>query len=460
MPKQLSRKFYDPTITLEVPSEINCQGCITGNVTSDGVCPVEGADVFFSSSLPNSVSFDPNPAITDNNGEYSSMVTVAPPLSGTVITIIASTEVDNIPISTTEFTIVSCEIEAETVYVTNSLSNNVTAIDGQNNTPITTLPVQTLPQRVLVTPDGEFAYVANAASASVSVIRVSDNTLVGNPITTGGGSANLVATPDSRFVYVYNVEAKTVSVITVSDNPSVIKNIDVGEGTGGPIPFKNIAITPNGQFVYVANTPDSTVSVIQTSNNVVIKTIPVPNFPLSIASTPDSKFVYVVSSNGAITVIETSNQTIFDTIFNPAPNPQNLAITPNGEFLYVIGNSQFVEAFRISDNTRIANIELSRANFSLDIVISPLSDFVYVIANQNFLPFGSFNVIDVASNTVIKQVQLGVSPRQIAINTDGSRVYVSNADPDNVEVIQTSNNELIANIPAGGNGAQGIAVTP
>ncbi|NDI33852.1 beta-propeller fold lactonase family protein [Chengkuizengella sediminis] len=458
MPKHHSKKCCDPTITLEVPSEINCQGCITGKVTSDGVCPVEGAEVFFSSSLPNSVSFDPNPAITNNNGEYSSMVTVAPPLLGTVITIIASTEVDNTPISDTEFTIVSCERVADTVYVTNEFSNNVTAIDGQNNTPITTLPAQNAPFRVAITPDRRFAYVANLNSASVSVIRVSDNTIVGGPISTGGGSQNLVISPDSAFVYVYNIDASTVSVIRVSDN-MVIQCIEVGKGSRGNT-FRNIAITTDGQLVYVANTQDSTISVIQTSNNVVIKTISVPNVPLSIASTPDSKFVYVVSSNGSITVIETSNQTIFDTISTPAPNPQNLSITPSGEFLYVIGNSQFVEAFRISDNTRIATIELSRANFGLDIVISPSSDFVYVISNQVFLAFGSFNVIDVASNTVIKQVQLGVAPRQMAINTDGSRVYVANANPDNVEVIQTSNNELIATIPAEGNGAQGIAVTP
>ncbi|WP_214484762.1 beta-propeller fold lactonase family protein [Bacillus sp. SM2101] len=457
MTKQLSEKCCNPTITLIVPCEIKCQAVISGKVTSNGVCPVEGAKVCLSSSLPGIVNFDPNPTITDDNGEYISMVTVTPPLLGTVVTIIASAEVNNVPISITEFTVVSCQQTFETVYVTNEFSNNITIIDGQENMPITTLPVQNTPFRVAITQDRSFAYVANLNSGSVSVIRISDNTLVGDPISTGGGSQNLVITPDSAFVYVYNIDASTVSVIEVSEN-RVVQCISVGKGSRANT-YNNIAITPDGQFVYIANTQDSTISVIQTSNNVVIKTISVPNSPLSITSTPNSQFVYVVSPFGTITVIETSNQTILDTINTPVPNPQNLVITPSGEFLYVIGGSQFVEAFRIADNMRIASIELSRANFSLDIVISPSSDFVYVIANQVFSPFGSINVIDITSNTVIKQVQLGNAPQQLAINTDGSRVYVSNANPDSVEVFQTSNNELIAKIPGGGNGAQGIAVT-
>ncbi|WP_335871271.1 beta-propeller fold lactonase family protein [Bacillus sp. 2205SS5-2] len=453
------KTWNGPNITFEVSTEIDCQGNVTGCVTSDGECPVSGVEVFFSSSIPDRISFNPNPATTDENGQFSSMVTVQLLTSSTVATFLASTTVDNTPISDTEFTTVGCQVPAETVYVTNLLSNNVTAINGQTNTVIKTLSVQSSPARVIVTPDGKFAFVANVTAGSVSVIRVSDNTLVGDPIPTGARPVNLVSSPDSQFVYVYNATAKTVSVIEVSDTPSVIKNIDVGEGTGGPIPFKNIVITPNGQFVYVANTLDSTISIIRTSDNLVIKTIAVQNVPLSIVSSPDSKRVYVVISNGTLTVIDTESQTVILDITSVISS-QNLAITPNGEFIYVIGSTQFVGVIRTSDNTKIAEFQLSKANFALDIVASPNSDFVYIIANQNFVAFGSYNVINVSTNTVMKQTQLGVNPQQMAINTDGSRLYVSNGDPDNVEVIQTSDNEVIANIFATGNGAQGIAVTP
>jgi YVTN family beta-propeller protein len=103
-------------------------------------------------------------------------------------------------------------------------------------------------------------------------------------------------------------------------------------------------------------------------------------------------------------------------------------------------------------------VELQRADFATDVVSSPFSDFIYVAANQQFEPHGTLNVIDVASNTVIKQVDLGNQPLGLAINADGSRVYVS--DDSNVEVIQTSDNTLLATVPTGAKQAWGIAVTP
>ncbi len=129
-------------------------------------------------------------------------------------------------------------------------------------------------------------------------------------------------------------------------------------------------------------------------------------------------------------------------------------------FKYIIGNSQFINVIRISDNSNFTNIELTRANFGTDIVISPSLDFVYITSNQVFESFGALNVIDVASNKVIKQLSLADSPERLAINTGGSRMYVSNSNPDIVEVIQTSDNTLLTSVNAGGNGALAIAVTP
>ncbi|WP_432664405.1 hypothetical protein R9X47_28245 [Wukongibacter baidiensis] len=445
-----------PTISLEVPMEINCQGSISGLVTSDGVSPVEGAQVSFASSEPNSISFDPNPAVTNENGEYTSSVTVTTSTVATVVTFVASTEVNNTPISDTQFTVAGCTAIPETIYVANQGSDNASAIDGQSNTLITSFPVQRFPLNLAITPDGNFVYIANFNSASVTVVRVSDNTVI-DTVNVQGGSQNLVITPDSQFVYVYNIDARTVSVIRVSDN-TVIETIGMGKGNRANV-YRNITITPNGQFVYVTNTSDSTVSVIRTSDNTVIKTIDVDTSPLSVASTPDSAFVYVVTAFGAVNVIRTSDQTISDTV-NLGLNPQNLAITPDGAFVYVIGNTQFINVIRTSDNSNFANIELTRANFETDIVISPSSDFVYVTSNQVFEAFGALNVIDVASNKVIKQLSLANSPQRLAINTDGSRVYVSNSNPDIVEVIQTSDNTLVTSVNAGGNGGVAISVTP
>jgi YVTN family beta-propeller protein len=348
------------------------------------------------------------------------------------------------------------ETPVETVYVANKLSNNVTAIDAQSNTAITTLPVQRTPLRVVVSRDGAFAYVPNFNSKSVSVVRVSDNALI-DTVQVQAGPHHLAVTSAGDFVYVYNINASTVSVVRTFDR-TVIETIPVGKGDAVAT-YSNIAITPDDRFIYVANTLDNTVSVIQTSDNTVIETIPVAAAPLSIASAPDGEHVYVVSATGhRVAVIQTSDQTVVKTISLPDVIPQTLAVTPDGAFVYVVGNSQFVEVIQTSDNSLIGQVELQRANFATDVVSSPFSDFIYVAANQTFLAFGTLNVIDVASNTVIKQIDIGSMPQKLAINASGSRVYVS--DGSTVDVIQTSDNTLLATVPTGGQDAQGIAVTP
>ncbi|NDI33152.1 YncE family protein [Chengkuizengella sediminis] len=447
-----------PSITLNLPQQVTCQGTLTGTVTNNGF-PVEGAEVTLTSSEPSDVSFDPNPAITDENGDYTSSMTIAPDTPSTAILVIASTEVDNILISATDFTVGSCPAIMETIYITNQFTDNFSAIDGETNTRITTEDTQSKPFRVAVTPDGQYAYITNLNSASVTVVRVSDNTVI-DKVNVQGGSQNLVISPDGQFVYVYNIDAPSVSVIRVADN-KLIENIPVEEGSRQNT-FNNIDITTDGRFVYVTNTNASTVSVIKTSDNSV-QTIIAPEFPVAVAAgEPNSEFVYVLSDDRIISVISTSTQSIVDTIDLEVETPSllNLIITPDGKFLYVIGNAQFVDVVRTSDNTFVSSIELPNANFSTDLVASLSSEFVYVTANQSLEPFGTLNVIEVASNSLIAQVEVENSPQQVTVNSSGTRVYVSNSDPDSVDVIQTSDNTLIAKVAAGGNGGQGIAVTP
>ncbi|MDV2580739.1 hypothetical protein [Alkalibacillus haloalkaliphilus] len=65
------------TITIEAPSLITCEGEITGTVTCHGD-PVEGAIVEFN-NFPIVGEFDPNPAITNASGNYSTTITIPKP---------------------------------------------------------------------------------------------------------------------------------------------------------------------------------------------------------------------------------------------------------------------------------------------------------------------------------------------------------------------------------------------
>ncbi|ELK46726.1 hypothetical protein [Halobacillus sp. BAB-2008] len=63
-------------LTLNVPEVITCQAVITGTLTCAETTPVEGAEVFFSDFPEDTVTYDPNPAVTDVNGDFTTTVTV------------------------------------------------------------------------------------------------------------------------------------------------------------------------------------------------------------------------------------------------------------------------------------------------------------------------------------------------------------------------------------------------
>jgi len=63
-------------------------------------------------------------------------------------------------------------------YTANAAANTVSVIDTATHTVIATVPVGMVPHGVAITPDGQFAYVGNEYSSTVSVIDTASNTIV------------------------------------------------------------------------------------------------------------------------------------------------------------------------------------------------------------------------------------------------------------------------------------------
>ncbi|MGP4070096.1 hypothetical protein [Halobacillus sp. B29] len=81
------------SLTINVPQLITCDAVITGNVNCGGI-PVQGAEIFFSDFPEDVVFYDPNPAISDVNGDFSTTVTVLPGTPLVSIDVNATTEVE------------------------------------------------------------------------------------------------------------------------------------------------------------------------------------------------------------------------------------------------------------------------------------------------------------------------------------------------------------------------------
>ncbi len=65
--------------------------------------------------------------------------------------------------------------------------------------------------------------------------------------------------------------------------------------------------------------------------------------------------------------------------------------------------------------------------------------------------YGNVSVIDTATNTVVATVRVGLNPFGIAVNPDGTRVYVANGDDKSLSVINTATNSVIDTVDLGTN---------
>jgi YVTN family beta-propeller protein len=199
------------------------------------------------------------------------------------------------------------------------------------------------PVGIAITPNGKRAYFASRGSATVSMIDIATNLVIGPPIKVGieGESADrgVAITPDGSRVYVARFGDDLVSVIDTATNTLVGAPIPVGDGP------RELAVTPDGKRIYVTDFNDSatgnSVSVIDTATNTVVGApIPVGKNPRGIAITPDGSRAYVANNeDGTVSVIDTATNTVIGSPIPAGTNPVGVAVTPDGSRALVADES-------------------------------------------------------------------------------------------------------------------------
>jgi YVTN family beta-propeller protein len=295
--------------------------------------------------------------------------------------------------------------------------DSVSVIDLKTNAVIKTISDASFnePYTVTINAAGTKAYVTNSNGATVTIIDIATNTVIG-VINGFDGPSGFVITPDGNTAYVNNYggpilgsgNGKTVSVVNLNTNAII------GEITVGLAPA-SLAITPDGKSVYTINYVDGnpgtgTMSIIQTSTNTVVGMIHGFSGPFSIVITPNGKFAYVTnfgSNNfspvGTTVSVVNLKLNIISTTIKLGTQPSGIALTPDGRLAYVT----------------IYNTLYLGPNFTV------LTSGVGVV-----------NIIDTCTNKVLsQQFVVGASPANIAISPNGKRAYVTNYRSNTVSVI-------------------------
>lgn len=125
-------------------------------------------------------------------------------------------------------------------YVSLRDENMVAVIDTARKEVVGKVAVGRNPIQVFATPDSRYVYVANQGSEAqpadtVSVIDAAAGSIV-KTIKTGAGAHGVVVSHDGQFAFVTNIVDGTVSVIDVAEQ-AVIKTFKVGDGPNG-VTFK------------------------------------------------------------------------------------------------------------------------------------------------------------------------------------------------------------------------------
>lgn len=215
-------------------------------------------------------------------------------------------------------------------------------------------------------------------------------------------------------------------------------------------------------YLYIPS--NGNISVIDTSTNTVVASIPVEGILLGdvVVNSAGTK-AYVnnmgASANnwaGSVTAIDTTtNNTssiplLTSYPYGPALGPGNIALNSDGTKAYVpIGTGSttglpcYVFVIDLSTKSVIDAIQVTDTDSPHGIVVSPDGAKIYV---------GTYNgvlVIDTSSNTVIDTIMAGQTPSPSAINSSGTKLYITNPSwsyGDTVTIVDTSTKKIVATV--------------
>jgi len=212
------------------------------------------------------------------------------------------------------------------VLATSSANDTVFAIDSKTGE-IMTFQVGKTPKGVKIRPDGNFAFVANEGSDSVTVIDLVLR-LIHKEIPIGKNPHNIIFHPTEDLAFVTLQGDNMVAVIDAKKF-EIISLIPV---EGFP---HNLDISPDGKFLYVTNVATDDVAVINLENQQIIKRIPVSAGHHGIDVSPDGSRVYVSGiGDSVISIIDTQSLDVIKQI-NVGKGPHGIRTSSDGSLLYV-----------------------------------------------------------------------------------------------------------------------------
>jgi DNA-binding beta-propeller fold protein YncE len=158
------------------------------------------------------------------------------------------------------------------------------------------------PQIAAIAPDGEWAYVSDAATGYLTVIELAKREIV-DRVFVGGGAHHLAVSPDGSRTWVALGETATTIVILNTSNPRAPRLI----GRFRPrVAAHDLAFAPDGRSVWVSSASAPYVSVLNPHSGKLLARVPAGVGPQHVTFIPFGKLRAVITS-GYGSMVETVN---------------------------------------------------------------------------------------------------------------------------------------------------------
>lgn len=237
--------------------------------------------------------------------------------------------------------------------------------------------------------------------------------------------------------------AAIVAVPTGAVADGAIEDFTVGDDPRG------VVFSSDGEFAYIANAGADTVSKVDADTRTIVDTAAVGEEPINLALRPGSNELWVTSfATSTVSIIDlTTFNTVTTTVGSGGFRPYSIAFSPDGAFAFVVNYAASLIA-KIDTTTRMIVDSVTYTDyFPEGIALNADGSALYVSMTSQ----GTVVKLSTATLDELTTITVGTFPVDVVLSPDGTQLWVTNnASPaGSISVISTATDTVIDTIPTG-----------
>jgi YVTN family beta-propeller protein len=225
----------------------------------------------------------------------------------------------------------------------------------------------------------------------------------------GFSPADVVANAQGTLAYVTSVDGQQVTIVNL---PAMTVAATITDQT-----TTRVLLSPDGSLLYVAR--EGGVDVFSTSTKSLVASLAISSLVNGMALSADGSTLWVSTTfSGQLFRVNTSTMTVTASV-TLGGTPQEVVYHAGSGNVYVANESGWVDVVNGTDLTRVTRFASLPGSFGMR--LSADQSTLYVSGTT----FGNVYVVDRATGTLSRTINVGGFPRRIALLPDG-RMAVAN----------------------------------